>query len=364
MAERNALTADICGESHGEAIGVRLGGLPAGEVIDLRELAAFMARRAPGGSGSGDEARIARAASTSRREPDEVEVTAGVLECPGQPGCVVTDGSLFEAVIRNRDQRPEDYDALRTVLRPGHADLGVYLQTGAEGLRPGGGRHSGRMTAPLCIAGGVASQILARRGIRIRASVAEIGGIRLEGEPGGTAYEETLDRICDLIDETRAKGDSLGGVVQCTVSGMPAGIGGALFDGFERDIASWVFAVPAVRGIEFGSGFSGARSTGLQNNDPIILKENGLPGTETNRAGGLSGGITTGADIFFRAAFKPTPTIRAEQRTVDISEGKEVTVSGTGRHDVCIVPRAVPVIEAVTALAVLDRLLAEDRPDA
>ena len=379
---RNAIQIDIYGASHADAVGVVIEGLPAGEEIDRAALAAFLARRVPGAAGAAAtdaiaglattvvsnagevEQAIAGFSATTRREPDDVVFRSGVRvaagsgddRLTGSEQTVVTTGEPLDAYIRNVDARPGDYDALRTVLRPGHADLGAFLKYGLEGLQPGGGRHSGRMTAPLCIAGGIAKQILARRGITVQAAAVEIGGIACGSNGGPDAAEWIIDRI----EAARAAGDSLGGIVECRVCGMPAGVGDALFDGLERDIASAVFAIPAVKGLELGAGFAAARMTGLENNDDIVLRD-GVPVTVTNHCGGLSGGITTGADIVFRVAFKPVPTIATEQRTVDVGTMQETTVRGTGRHDVCIVPRAVPVVEAAAAVAVLDRLLYENR---
>lgn len=335
------LKISIYGESHSDEIGVRVIGFPEGSEFDLTELALFMERRAPGRKGNSS---LADAATTMRKEPDQVVFRKGIREKEGNI-CELT-GDLFQACIYNQNRRSGDYDELRKVLRPGHADLGAYLKNGPEGLRPGGGRFSGRMTAPMCIAGGIALQILAQDGIQVRAEYTEIGG-----ETEKTAIERTL------LEAQQAQ-DSLGGVIRCTISGFPGGIGGALFEGLEGAIASVIFAIPAVKGIEFGSGFAGSRLRGSQNNDPIQLVD-GKIRTETNNAGGINGGISNGMDICFRVAFKPTPTIGQEQRTVNIEEMKETTLSAGGRHDVCVVPRAVPVVEAATAIVLLDIILGE-----
>ncbi len=339
------LKISIYGESHSDEIGVRVIGFPEGSEFDRSELASFMERRAPGRKGN---SALADAATTPRKEPDQVVFRKGVRECVGKNGksiCKLT-GDLFQACIYNQNRRSGDYDELRKVLRPGHADLGAYLKDGPDGLRPGGGRFSGRMTAPMCIAGGIALQLLAKEGIRIHAEYIEIGG-----ETDEAAIEKAL------LEAQQAQ-DSLGGVIRCTVSGFPGGIGGALYEGLEGTISSAIFAIPAVKGIEFGSGFQGSRMRGSQNNDPIRLVDGKLR-TETNNAGGINGGISNGMDICFRVAFKPTPTIGREQQTVNIEEMKETTLSAGGRHDVCVVPRAVPVVEAATAIVLLDIILGE-----
>lgn len=343
------ISISIFGESHGDEIGVVIGGLPEGVCFDPEELAAFMARRAPGAAAD----CVAEAVTTPRKEPDEVRFTAGVRDAGGGRLCI--EGPEVRAEIVNQDHCAADYEELRTVLRPGHADLAVYLKEGAEGLRPGGGRFSGRMTAPMCIAGGILMQLLAERGITISAYYTEIGG--------KTSEEEIL---C-AIRRAREDQDSLGGIVECIVRGFPAGVGGPLYEGLEGKIAGAVFAIPAVKGIEFGSGFAGSRYRGSRNNDTILLVDDpeGVPSgscplrTETNHAGGINGGISNGMEIVFRAAFKPVPTIGAPQRTVDISRMQEVELRAQGRHDLCVVPRAVPVVEAAAAIALYDALAGE-----
>ena len=343
------ITIRIYGESHSDEIGVKLTGFPSGETFSKEALAAFMARRAPGKKGNSS---ISDAASTPRKEPDQVIFKTGIREASdgamdNQADLSELTGDELHACIYNTNRRSGDYDKLRTVLRPGHADLGAYLKEGPEGLRPGGGRFSGRMTAPICIAGGIALQLLAKKDIQIHAEYLEIGG---ETEP---------ERIAAVLQAAQQDSDSIGGIVQCTVSGFPGGIGGALYEGLEGVIAASIFAIPAVKGIEFGSGFHGSRIRGSENNDPIILRDGKLE-TESNNAGGINGGISNGMDICFRVAFKPTPTISKEQRTVNIEEMQETTLSAGGRHDVCVVPRAVPVVEAATALVLLDALLGEE----
>lgn len=336
------LTVSIYGESHSDEIGVVVQGLPIGTSFDVDELAAFMARRAPGRKGMN---AAADAATTARRELDEVIFEEGVRTDANAQATVT--GDLVKAGIRNRDRRSGDYDALRTVLRPGHADIGAYLKDGPEGLRPGSGRFSGRMTAPLCIIGGIAKQLLAQKNISVDARYTEIGG------------ETEEDSITEVLQRAAKEGDSVGGIVECVIRNYPAGIGGPLFEGLEGAIAQAIFAIPAVKGIEFGSGFASARLRGSENNDPILLQDGKLV-TETNHAGGINGGISTGMDIVFRVAFKPTPTISKPQRTVNIGEMRETVLRAGGRHDVCVVPRAVPVVEAAAALVLLDARMGEE----
>ena len=335
------LEVAIYGESHSAEISVVIKGLPVGARFSVEELQRFMDRRAPGRKGKDS---VTDAATTARKEPDRVLFTEGVSAA--EEGTVVVESDPVQACIRNQDQRSGDYAKLREVLRPGHADLGAYLKYGAEGLRPGGGRFSGRMTAPMCIAGGIAKQLLEQQNVYIHAAYQEIGG------------ETDEEKIAEALAAASRDGDSIGGIVRCTVSGFPGGIGGPLYEGLEGVIAQSVFAIPAVKGIEFGSGFSGSRMRGSENNDPIVLKDGTLR-TLTNHSGGINGGISNGMDIDFRVAFKPTPTISKEQRTVNIREMKECKLEAGGRHDACVVPRAIPVVEAAAALALYDAMRGE-----
>lgn len=317
----------IFGASHAPAVGVTVEGIPAGERIDLERLRAFLARRAPGRS----------ELATGRKEPDEPEFLSGLADG-------VTDGSPLKAVIRNTDVRRQDYEAIRTIPRPGHADYTAWAKYGDEADRSGGGRFSGRMTAPLCIAGGICIQLLEKEGVIIRARAVEIGG-----ETDQAAME-------DAIRAAKADGDSVGGVVECVIDGLSAGLGDALWDGLESRIAQIVFGIPAVKGVEFGVGFAAARLRGSENNDAFAV-ENGKIVTKTNHCGGILGGISTGMPLVFRAAFKPTPSIAKEQESVDLSTMQETRLRVTGRHDPCVVPRAIPVVEAAAAIALYDAML-------
>ena len=336
---------EIFGESHGPEIGVTIEGLPAGFEPDMEELRAFLKRRAPGRN----------AWSSARKEPDVPEFTEGLEDG-------VFTGGRVTAVIKNTDVRKADYDRVGSVPRPGHADLGEYFKYGR--ISSGGGRFSGRMTAPLCVAGGLCKQLLSREGVEIISRVASVGEVEDEAPLTASTAEkdfpavsgEAAERMKLRISYARSAGDSVGGVAECKVLGVPAGLGGALFEGIESRIAEIVFAIPAVKGVEFGSGFNAARMSGSQNNDPIVLRDEKIV-TATNNAGGILGGITDGMPLVFRTAFKPTPSISLQQRSVYLESMATTTLELTGRHDPCIVPRAVPVLEAAAAIALYDALL-------
>lgn len=342
------LRLTIFGQSHSAAIGMTLEGLPAGVEIDREKLGAFLARRAPGQN----------AWSTARREADLPEFLSGLR---GN----VTCGVPLTAIIRNTDTRSGDYAPFAATPRPGHADYTASVKYHGFQDAAGGGHFSGRMTAPLCIAGGVCLQILEGLGIQIISRIAGIGGIEDRGELLASTAEKAFPTVDDeqgqrmqaAVAQARAAGDSLGGIVECAVLGLPAGLGDPMFDGMENRIASIVFGIPAVKGLEFGAGFGVAAMRGSENNDPFTV-ENGKITTVTNHCGGILGGITTGMPLRFRAAFKPTPSIALEQQSVDLTTLENARVSVGGRHDPCIVPRAVPVIEAAAAVAVYDAWLA------
>ena len=310
------LRLEVYGESHAPQIGMRLEGFPSGVAIDFGCLQSFMDRRAPGR----DEL------STARKEPDRPEFKSGVLGG-------VTTGAPLEAIIRNTDTRSGDYE--RTVPRPGHADYPNWVKTGR--IPPGGGSNSGRMTAAMCIAGGLCLQLLERRGVKVSARVEEVGDIA----------------------SAKAEGDSVGGVVSATVEGLPVGLGGSMFDGLDGAIAQAIFGIPGVKGIEFGNGFKCAALRGSENNDAFTV-EGGRVVTVTNRHGGVLGGMSSGMPLEFRVAMKPTPSIYKPQQSVDLLAMAPVTLQVRGRHDPCIALRAVPVVEALTAFCVLDAMLAEE----
>ena len=318
----------IFGQSHAPAIGVTIEGLPAGFAPDMEKLAAFLARRAPG------KGRY----STTRSEADAPEFVAGLVD--GH-----TCGAPVTAIIRNTNTRSEDYAELYRVPRPGHADFAAAVKYGLARDVAGGGQFSGRLTAPLCIAGGLALQLLAEEGVSISARIASIGG---ETEP---------QAIQSVLEAAKAAGDSVGGLVECVCQGVPAGLGEPMFGGMENRIAQAVFAIPAVKGVEFGAGFAVAGMRGSENNDPFYFDELGVVRTRTNHHGGILGGITSGMPIVFRAAFKPTPSIALEQDSVDLTAHESVKLSVKGRHDPCIVLRAAPCVEAAAAAAIYDALL-------
>ena len=258
----------------------------------------------------------------------------------------VCTGGPLTAVIRNEDVRKEDYVNLLKIPRPGHADYPAMVKYG-DAYGTGGGAFSGRMTAPLCVAGGLALQLLAQRGIEITAKAVSIGG------------ETDEARFEAVIAAAKARGDSVGGVIECTVTGLPVGLGGPLWDGLESRISAAVYGIPAVKGIEFGDGFSAASRFGSENNDEYYVNSNTVR-TRTNHAGGILGGMANGMPLVFRAAVKPTPSIAKQQRSVDMETLRETEISVIGRHDPCIVPRAVPCVEAAAACALLDALLLEE----
>ncbi len=341
------LSLTIFGQSHSPAIGVTIEGLPAGEHIDREALGRFLRRRAPGQGPW----------STARREADEPEFVSGLKDD-------VTCGAPLTALIRNRDAHSEDYASLRSRPRPGHADYTAAVKYGGFQDRAGGGHFSGRLTAPLCVAGGICLQLLEREGIRVISRIARIGPEEDSGALEASTAEKAFpvvddaagERMRACIAEAKAAGDSVGGIVECRVLGLPAGLGDPMFDGMENRIARIVFGIPAVKGLEFGAGFALASLRGSESNDAFLVRD-GAVVTETNRCGGILGGITDGMPLSFRAAFKPTPSIAREQHSVDLDTLEETTLTVPGRHDPCIVPRAVPVVEAAAAVAVYDALL-------
>ena len=351
----NNLKLDICGGSHDPAISMTLSGLPAGIVIDTDALHAFTARRAPGQN----------AWSTPRREADAPEFLGGVIA--QADGTFVTDGAPIHARILNTNTRSGDY-AL-DVPRPGHADLAARQKYGdAVDLR-GGGHFSGRLTALTCLAGGICLQYLATRGILIGAHALSIGGacdapydaVSNTIPAYADAQFPTLDkdageRMQARIAEVRAMGDSVGGTIECKITGVPAGLGEHMFRSVESAISTAIWSIPAVKGIAFGAGFGVADMLGSQNNDPIRT-DGARIYTETNHAGGILGGMSNGMPILFTAAIKPTPSIAKEQQSISLSRMENTTLQIHGRHDPCIVPRAVPVVEAAAALAITDLLL-------
>lgn len=346
------LKLSVFGQSHAAAIGMTLDGIPAGLPVDMAALQAFLARRAPGQNGF----------STTRKEADTPEFLCGISDG-------FTCGAPVTAIIRNTNTRSGDYDNLRDCPRPGHADYTAQIKYGGYQDAAGGGHFSGRLTAPICIAGGLCIQWLAERGIRVGAHIASIAGISdvpfdminpqmdAVGKEFPVLDPEAGRKMGNAILEAKSAGDSVGGVIECAVTGLPAGLGDPMFDGVENRIASIVFGIPAVKGLEFGLGFGLSAMRGSLSNDPFMIS-NGEVRTATNNCGGILGGITNGMPLIFRAAIKPTPSIAMEQRSVSLSRKEEQALIVKGRHDPCIVPRAVPVIEAAAAIAVMDMILA------
>ena len=344
------LKITIFGQSHSAAIGVTAEGLPAGFKVDMAQLNAFLARRAPGNS----------PLSTPRKEADAPEFLSGMV---ADTLC----GAPLTAIIRNTNTRSGDYENLRDLPRPGHADFTAQMKFGGAQDVAGGGHFSGRLTAPLCIAGGIAKQILAEKGIAVSAHIAAIAGVEDDKfdplAPDMQVNEKEFPVLCDEAGEkmkeavlsAKADGDSVGGIIECAVTGIPAGVGDPMFDGMENRIAAIVFGIPAIKGVEFGAGFAAANMRGSENNDAYTVKDGKII-TCTNHAGGILGGITTGMPLIFRCAVKPTPSIAKAQQSVRLSTMTEDTLEIHGRHDPCIVPRAVPCVEAAAAIAVYDAL--------
>ena len=345
------LKLSIFGQSHGLAIGMTLDGIPAGLPVDLEVLQAFLNRRAPGQNDF----------STPRREEDRPEFLSGLLDG-------FTCGAPIAAIIRNTNTRSGDYANLKDCPRPGHADYTAQVKYGGYQDSAGGGHFSGRLTAPLCVAGGLCKQWLEGRGIRIGAHITAIEGEEdIAFEPLCPQLDAVqidfpvLDREAGIrmraaVARVKAEQDSVGGVIECAVTGLPAGLGEPMFGGVENRIAQIVYGIPAVKGVEFGAGFGAAKLRGSQNNDDFRM-ENGRVITASNHCGGILGGITNGMPVLFRVAVKPTPSISQVQQSVSLSEQENRGLVIKGRHDPCIVPRAVPVVEAAAAIALFDLML-------
>lgn len=345
------LKLSIFGQSHGAGIGMTLDGIPAGLGVDLDALQVFLNRRAPGQN----------AHSTPRKEADAPEILSGIID--GH-----TCGAPIAALIRNTNTRSGDYENLKDCPRPGHADYTAQVKYGGWQDVAGGGHFSGRLTAPLCIAGGLCRQWLEKMGIQIAAHIQNIGAIQddqldwCDPELGRINTDfpvvnpDAGEKMRTAIAEAKAKGDSLGGVIECFVTGLPAGIGEPMFGGVESRISQIIYGVPAVKGVEFGSGFAASVLSGKENNDDFIIEAEQVR-TATNHCGGILGGITNGMPLVFRVAIKPTPSISMEQQSISLSKMESTSLVVQGRHDPCIVPRAVPVIEAATAIAIFDMIL-------
>ena len=352
------LKLSIFGQSHGAAIGMTLDGIPAGLPVDLEALQIFLNRRAPGQNSW----------STPRKEGDKPEFLSGILDG-------FTCGAPIAAIIRNNNTRSGDYENLKDCPRPGHADFTAQVKYGGFQDAAGGGHFSGRLTAPLCIAGGLCKQWLAGRGIRIAARITVIGGevdefpvdpVNPQVDRIGSDFPvfspEAGARMWQKIAEARADGDSVGGIIECYITGLPAGLGEPMFGGVESRIAQIVYGIPAVKSVDFGAGYSVGYLRGSQCNDAFTVQD-GIVRTCTNRAGGILGGITNGMPVIFQTAIKPTPSISAVQQSISLSRMEEQSLQIKGRHDPCIVPRAVPVVEAAAAIAIFDLILGNTQTD-
>ncbi len=342
----------VFGESHGNGIGVVIDGLPAGVKIDMDKVLVQMSRRAPGKDKT----------ATPRKEADLPKVLSGML------GDTLTGAPLC-AVIENTNTRSSDYGNLLSCPRPGHSDYTAFVKYNASNDIRGGGHFSGRITAPIVFAGAICRQILEQKGIKIAAHIKSIGNVcddsfnpvcideklieKLNNSTFALINDGAEEKMRECVEDARMNLDSTGGTIECAVTGIEAGFGEPMFEGVEGVIAKAVFGVPAIKGIEFGKGFELAKMRGSQSNDPFEYKD-GKVVTTTNNCGGILGGITNGMPILFTAAVKPTPSISQKQRTVDLQTKQNTTLEIHGRHDPCIVPRAVPVIEAVTAVAIIN----------
>lgn len=353
----NYVKISIFGESHGKSIGVVIDGLPAGEKIDFEEIYNQLKRRAPGQDHS----------STTRKEDDIPEFISGILNG-------YTTGTPICAIINNTNIRSQDYKNILSAIRPGHADYTGNIKYKGFNDARGGGHFSGRLTAPLTLAGAICKQILLRRGVDIFAHIYSIANIKDKPFKPTNIDKNIAKRLSEskfplmdgnlepimrtLIDEVKLYQDSVGGIIECAITGLKAGIGSPIFGGIENYISSIIFGIPAVKGIEFGNGFNCTYLKGSENNDPFII-ENEKIKTATNNHGGILGGISSGMPVIFRVAIKPTPSISKEQKTIDIVQNSQTNLSIKGRHDPCIVPRAVPVVESATAIAIIN-LMMED----
>lgn len=338
------------GESHGPAIGGVIEGMPAGVEVDMDFLQQELDRRRPGQN----------KLCTQRKENDQLEILSGVFE--GK-----TTGCPIGFLIRNNDQRSSDYENMQNLFRPSHADYTYQQKYGIRDWR-GGGRASARETACRVVAGAFAKLVLRREGISIQAYTQQIGSIALPGtykDYDLSQSEQNIMRCPDadtaarmqaVVEEVRAQGDTVGGIIQCVVKGCPVGLGEPIFHKLHADLGAAMLSIPAVKGFEYGMGFEGACKRGSEMNDPFIPNGKGGIRTATNHSGGIQGGISNGEDIYFRVAFKPVATLMKEQQTVDI-EGHPTVLKARGRHDSCVLPRAVPVVEAMTAIVLLSHLI-------
>ncbi len=345
----NIFTLTTFGESHGTAVGGVIDGYPAGVAIDMEFIQSELSRRRPG------QSRI----TTSRNEQDQVELLSGVFE--GK-----STGAPIGFEVRNANQRSRDYDNMRALFRPSHADYTYYNKYGIRDHR-GGGRSSARITIARCVGGALAKLALRQLGISVTAYTSQVGDIRLDKDYMRydlSSIESNIVRcpdsavakqMEDLIASVKADGDTIGGVITCVIKGCPVGLGEPEFGKLHAQLGAAMLGINAVKGFEYGEGFAGVTQRGSQQNDPFVTKD-GKTSTLTNHSGGIQGGISNGEDIYFRVAFKPVATIMKQQETVNIA-GEETTFTAQGRHDPCVLPRAVPIVEAMAAMVILDNYL-------
>lgn len=338
------------GESHGPAIGGVIDGMPAGITVDMDFIQNELNRRRPGQS----------QLTTARKETDELEVLSGVFE--GK-----TTGQPIGFIVRNQNQHSDDYENLRNVFRPSHADFTYWQKYGIRDHR-GGGRSSARETISRVVAGAFAKLVLRDLGITIHAYTQQVGDIALTGTYNDYDLDQTesndvrcpdsatAQRMADLIGKVKAEGDTIGGVIACVVKGCPIGLGEPVFGKLQAELAHAMLSINAAKGFEYGMGFAGVTQRGSEQNDVFMHDEDGGITTRTNRSGGIQGGISNGQDIYFRVAFKPVATLLREQETVNI-EGEPTLLHARGRHDACVLPRAVPIVEAMTAITLIDNYL-------
>lgn len=342
----------VFGESHGPGVATVIDGCPAGLKLSVEDIQVEVDRRVPQDP----------SVTSARREKDEVQILSGVFDG-------YTTGAPVALLTLNKDVRSQDYDKLKSIARPGHADYPARVKFGGFNDLRGGGRASGRMTVPITMAGAVAKKLLRTIGVEVFAHTVQIHNIKV---PPGLSYEsvkrnaysnsvrcadpDTAEKMKEAILRTRGEGDSLGGIVECIAEGVPAGIGEPFFDSLDADLAKAAFSIPAVKGFEVGLGFHASSAKGSENNDLYTVRE-GKVETLTNNAGGILGGLSNGMPIVVRVAFKPPSSIPKEQKTVNLKEMQDTTVQVTGRHDPCIVPKAVPVVEAAVAIVLADHCM-------